>query len=103
MKHKFLFYSICISICFSLSVLTLLTQDDPRTMPPILQPSAHAYYRIKDESNSQELMRVSVNVYPGDELLTQDNKLYRIVRIDEQNRYAFARFIKRLPLKTSYL
>lgn len=103
MKRKSLFYFICISLLFSLFILTLLTQDDLRTMPPLLQPSAHAYYRIKDESSSRELMRVSVNVYPGDELLTQDNKLYRIVRIDEQNRSAFARFIKRLPLKTPYL
>lgn len=103
MKHKLFFYFFSFSLFSILSVLTLLTQNNFQATPPSYEQAVPSHYRIKDEINNRELMRISVNIYPGDELLTQDNKLYRIVRVDEQHRYAYARFIKRLPPAAPFL
>lgn len=54
------------------------------------------YYTINDENSAVELMRVPVTVEPGDEVLSADNKLYQVVRVEGNQ--AYARFIKQVKL-----
>lgn len=55
------------------------------------------YYTIVDEADGHSLMYVPLVVNVGDEVLTEENKRYKIIRI-EQNR-AFARFIEKVNLE----
>ncbi len=55
------------------------------------------YYTIIDEVDGHNLMYVPLVVNVGDEVLTEENKRYKIVKI-EQNR-AFARFVENVNLE----
>ncbi|NLM45931.1 MAG: hypothetical protein GX200_03925 [Firmicutes bacterium] len=39
------------------------------------------YYRMVDEKDGREIMVTGRRIYPGDEYITADNKLYRVVRV----------------------
>ena len=52
----------------------------------------HDYYIIYDEKSGQDLMYVPLVVSVGDEVLTEDDKLYRIVKVEENR--AYARFVE---------
>ena len=52
----------------------------------------HEYYIIYDEKSGRDLMYVPLVVSVGDEILTEDNHLYRIVRVEENR--AYARFVE---------
>lgn len=54
------------------------------------------YYEINDEKDNTMLMRIPVVVTVGDELITEDNKLYRVTKIEENQ--AYAKFIKNITL-----
>lgn len=54
------------------------------------------YYLIIDEHNGQTIMYVPLVVSVGDEVISEDNKFYQIVRIEENR--AYARFIKNIEL-----
>ena len=48
----------------------------------------YPYYFIYEEKSGHHLMTVSIVVTTGDELISEDNKLYRVVRVDENKAYA---------------
>jgi hypothetical protein len=86
--------TIVIGAGLLLSILHLLplslfsVQQKPEQKP---QPM-YEYYIIYDEKTGQELMYVPLVVSIGDELISEDNKRYRIVKIIENR--AYARFIE---------
>lgn len=59
-------------------------------------PAPYDYYVITDESGAVELMRVRVRVYPGDEVLAADNKLYQVTRLEAN--HAYAAYIRQVKL-----
>lgn len=67
-------------------------QQKPTPQPQKL----YDYYTIIDEVDGHSLMYVPLVVNVGDEVLTEENKRYKIVKV-EQNR-AFARFIENVNL-----
>lgn len=71
-----------------------------RSAPPVyesqLGEKLYQHYTITDESGTNELMRVSVPVRVGDEVLATDNRLYRVYRVKDNQ--AYARFTRRLRL-----
>lgn len=56
------------------------------------------YYMILDEANGQTLMYVPLIAQVGDQVLSEENKLYVIVRVEENR--AYARFVKDVELKS---
>jgi len=67
---------------------------------PAPQPlENYDYYIIVDEVDNHSLMYVPLVVNIGDEVLTEENKRYKVIRI-EKNR-AFARFVEDVKLKDS--
>lgn len=54
------------------------------------------YYLIIDEADGHTIMYVPLIAQIGDEVLSEENKLYTIVRIEENR--AYARFVKDVPL-----
>lgn len=65
---------------------------------PTPQPQKnYDYYIIVDEIDNHNLMYVPVIVNIGDEVISEENKRYKVVRI-EQNR-AFARFVENVTLE----
>lgn len=88
-----LFYSI--GFPFYFSPPTPLPPP-PRSVEKSLPAKHYDYYVITDENGARELMRVRVNVYVGDEVLTEDNKLYEVTRIEEN--HAYAKYMKQVKL-----
>lgn len=62
----------------------------------ITQP-IHEYYIIIDEATGVELMYIPLVVSIGDEVITEDDKRYTIVKV-EKNR-AYARFVEDVDLE----
>lgn len=100
-KRRHLLITIII-ILVSLSVFSALhilplnlfsVQQKPAPQPQKI----YDYYTIVDEANGHSLMYVPLVVNVGDEVLTEENKRYKIVKI-EQNR-AFARFVENVNLE----
>jgi hypothetical protein len=56
------------------------------------------YYLIIDEQDGHTIMYVPLIAQIGDEVLSEENKLYTIVRIEENR--AYAKFKKNIQLKT---
>jgi hypothetical protein len=54
------------------------------------------YYFILDEADGRSLMYVPLVVNIGDEILTEENKLYKVVKIEENR--AYARFVEDVNL-----
>lgn len=100
-ETRLILYIISILILFyALFLLTDLLPIEKHANPyatnqPFVK-NRYDYYIITDESGLLELMRVRIAVNIGDEVLIADNKLYEIIRI-EQNR-AYAKFIKQVKL-----
>ncbi|CUH97747.1 hypothetical protein P22_3891 [Propionispora sp. 2/2-37] len=88
---------ICGFILFSLLHLVpfqiLPLQNKPEQVPQ----KVYDYYLILDEQDERTLMYVPLVAHVGDEVLTEDNKLYQIVRIEENR--AYARFIRSIDLE----
>lgn len=79
---------------FHLLPLNLLqVQQKPEQAPQ----TVYDYYLIIDEATNTTLMYVPLVVTYDDEVLTEDNKLYRVVRIEENR--AYARFVKDMNLE----
>ena len=55
------------------------------------------YYIIISEEDNSHLMYVPLTVHIGDEVLSEDNKIYKVVRIEENR--AYARFVKNVNLE----
>jgi len=71
----------------------LQIQQKPEQGPQKRYP----YYQIIAAEDQRTLMYVPVVVTVGDELITEDNKRYQVVRIEENR--AYARFVENVPLK----
>lgn len=56
----------------------------------------YPYYFIYEEKSGHHLMTVSIVVSVGDELITEQNQLYRVVQMDENK--AYAQYIRDLSL-----
>ena len=81
------------SVLHILPLNLLSIQQKPTPQPQQL----YDYYTIVDEADEHSLMYVPLVVNVGDEVLTEENKRYKIVKI-EKNR-AFARFIENVNLE----
>ncbi len=68
-------------------------QQKPEQAPQ----KAHDYYIIIDEENGRTLMTVPIVASVGDELITDENKRYRVVRVEENR--AYARFVENVDLQ----
>ncbi|MBC8014216.1 MAG: stage II sporulation protein P [Sporomusaceae bacterium] len=84
---------------FAFSTLHIL----PLTLFPVQQKpdpqpqKLHDYYIISDEIDGHSLMYVPLVVNIGDEVITEENKRYKVVRIEENR--AFARFVEDISLE----
>jgi hypothetical protein len=58
---------------------------------------AHEYYYIYAEEDGRELMRVPVVISIDDELITEDNKRYKIVQIEGNK--GIARYIELVDIE----
>jgi len=65
--------------------------------PEVESQKLYDYYIIVDEVDSHSLMYVPLVVNIGDEVLTEENKRYKVVRIEENR--AYARFIEDVNLQ----
>lgn len=104
MKHKksWLFLVILCSILFIYSVLYNkgILPIEKRSIPYAATHSdstkRYAYYTIFEEDSSTELMRIPLLVQIGDEILSADNNLYEVIRVEEDR--AYARFLRKVKL-----
>lgn len=71
----------------------LSVQQKPEQAPQ----KVYDYYIIIDEQDGKTLMYVPLVVSVGDELISEENKYYRVVRIEENR--AYARFVKDVNLE----
>ncbi|MGE5582888.1 MAG: stage II sporulation protein P [Bacillota bacterium] len=82
-----------IGICYYISTL-YLPSPQPRAYKKI-----YNYYKIVDINTGNTLMHVSsVPVVKGDELVTQDNKRYVVVRVTGNK--AYAKYIETLRIES---
>nr|WP_092073734.1 stage II sporulation protein P [Dendrosporobacter quercicolus]NSL47944.1 stage II sporulation protein P [Dendrosporobacter quercicolus DSM 1736]SDM66388.1 hypothetical protein SAMN04488502_106149 [Dendrosporobacter quercicolus] len=70
----------------------LLIQQKPEQTPQ----KVYDYYIIVDEETGNHLMYVPLVVGIGDEVLSEDNKLYQVVRVEGNQ--AYARFVRDVDL-----
>lgn len=70
----------------------LPVQRKPNTPPQ----KAYDYYVVVDESTQDVLMYVPLVVSVNDELITEDNRLFRVVQVDGNT--AYARFVRPVHL-----
>lgn len=82
-----------ISLIYLLPLNILQVQQKPDQAPQ----KVYDYYLIIDEANNNVLMYVPLVVSYDDEVLTEDNKLYKVVKIEENR--AYARFVKDMNLE----
>lgn len=98
-RHLLVTIIILLSFLFAFSFLHILplnlfsVQQKPAPQPQTI----YDYYIIVDEVDSHSLMYVPLVVNVGDEVLTEENKRYKVIRI-EQNR-AIARFVEEVKLE----
>lgn len=76
---------------FPLNILSV--QQKPEQAPQ----KVYDYYIIIDEQDGKTLMYVPLVVSVGDELISEENKYYQVVRIEENR--AYARFVKDVDLE----
>lgn len=65
---------------------------------PAAPSPRYDYYIIMDERDQHILMYVPVTVTVGDELITEENQRYVVVKVEENR--AYARFAEQLPSQT---
>jgi len=97
--HLLLTVIIIVLSIFAFSALHILPlnifsiQQKPNSQPQKI----YDYYIILDEMDGHSLMYVPLVVNVGDEVLSEENKRYKVVRIEENR--AFARFIEDINLE----
>jgi len=96
-SHLLISVIIILSSIFAFSTLHIL----PNHIFPVQQKpesqQLYEYYIILDESDGHSLMYVPLIVNVGDEVLTDENKRYKIVGIEENR--ASARFVEDVNLE----
>ncbi len=83
-------------LIFSLLHLLPLNIFSIQQKPEPAPQKVYDYYLILDETDGHSLMYVPLVVSVGDEILTEENKLYQVVKIEENR--AYARFVKDISL-----
>lgn len=68
-------------------------QQKPEQAPQ----QVYDYYQIIDVETNDTLMYIPLVASVGDELLTEDNKRYQVVRVEENR--AYARFVEYVDLE----
>lgn len=98
-RYLLLFIGILLGIFGSFGMLHILPLSlFPVQQKPTPQPQKiYDYYIIVDEIDEHSLMYVPLVVNVGDEVITEENKRYKVVKID-QNR-ALARFVENVSLE----
>ncbi|GEM_PF-739947 len=77
------------ALFFITGLLLRKDQDHTRPAPSRTVPRQYAYYRIVEEKTGKLLMTVSsAPVTKGDELITDDNKHYVVVKVEKNVAYA---------------
>lgn len=71
----------------------LSVQQKPEQAPQ----KVHEYYIIFEDETDRTLMYVPLVVGIGDELITEENKRYKVIRIEENR--AYARFVENVDIK----
>ncbi|MBP2633752.1 MAG: hypothetical protein H6Q70_4380 [Firmicutes bacterium] len=102
LKPKHFLFLLCIMLIFGATYYFLfIAPIKNRYIAPSNQINAlqknYDYYDISDENDLKVLMRIPVVVNIGDELITEDNKLYRVTKIEEN--HAYAAFIRKVNLR----
>lgn len=69
----------------------------PQNKPDQAPQKVYDYYMIIDEASGTTLMYIPLVAHVGDEVLSEDNKLYEIVRIEENR--AYARFVRDINIE----
>ncbi len=98
-RHLFITVIIILFSIFAFSALHILPLNIFSVQQkPVPEPQKiYDYYIILDEIDGHSLMYVPLVVNVGDEVLTEENKRYKIVRIEENR--AFARFVEDVSLE----
>ncbi|HMM23146.1 MAG TPA: stage II sporulation protein P [Selenomonadales bacterium] len=90
----FILGTIAILASLHLLPLNILSiQQKPEQAPQ----KVYDYYLIIDETDNQTLMYVPLVVSVGDEVITEENKRYQIVKVEENR--AYARFVEYVDIK----
>jgi hypothetical protein len=100
-KRRYIVIPVVIILCgiFAFSTLHILplnifsVQQKPEPQPQEI----YDYYIIIDEMSGKSLMNVPLVVNIGDEVLTEENKRYKVVKIEENR--AIARFVEDISLE----
>lgn len=100
-NRRYLMITILIILLslFAFSMLHILPLNlfSVQQKPTPQSQKLYDYYTIIDEADGHSLMYVPLVVNVGDEVLTEENKRYKIIKI-EQNR-ALARFMENVNLE----
>ena len=89
---------LSILLLFSLLHLLPLNIFSIQQKPEPEPQKVYDYYFILDEADGRSLMYVPLVVNIDDEILTEENKLYKVVRIEENR--AYARLVRDVNLDT---
>lgn len=84
---------VTLAFIYLMPLNSLQVQQKPEQAPQ----KVYDYYLIIDEATGNTLMYVPLVVAVDDEVLSEDNKLYRVVKIEENR--AYARFIKDMSME----
>ena len=102
MSKKFLIKLVCFLVLAAASTAGVLhylplslfsTQQKPEQAPQKM----YDHYIIHDEATNEVLMYVPLVVSVGDELISDKNKRYKVVKVEENQ--AYARFVEDLNLE----
>jgi hypothetical protein len=100
-KHRFVLIAGILALCGilvgSFLYLAPLNMLSVQQKPDQAPQKVYDYYMILDEQDGHTIMYVPLVVSVGDEVLSEDNKYYRIVRIEENR--AYARFVENVNLE----
>jgi hypothetical protein len=89
-KHRITFLllaGLAIAVIVYFSLLYLPMSLLPLHQKPTPQP-IYDYYEIVDEVGGESLMTIPLIVNVGDELLTEDNRRFQVVKVIENKAYA---------------
>ena len=81
------------AIAYHIPFPWLSVQQKPEQLPS----KVYDYYVVVEESTNEVLMYVPIVVNVGDELVSEQNKRYKIVKVEEN--YGYARFVEDLNLE----
>lgn len=102
--RRYLFVVVAVAALLVGGLVTFwLLNLPPSSLLPIQQKPEQApqkvydYYVIIDDENGRTLMHVPLVASVGDELITEENKRYRVVRVEENR--AYAQFVENVDLQ----